>query len=364
MSKYGKGLNREIVYAVNTGIIKEPFSVSDIKKFIKDRNWDVPQSYLNACLANGSSKSHSLTYKKYFESLGEGEYKLAPKYRKINKSNTPLKEQINIIDKEYPIYVNSWKIISTNTALKYLDKSAFIQGSGIPKVIRNFFEIENMSKGKKKYIELRYKKKIYNGYFHMSNEENSRTRLFWDKNFCIVLRNTFREYYEEVLSNGLTPKEQKPQLQLKKNKDYYDVSLFSSTSNFYNLEKSMYISFEDYNMNLEKSIKNSKKLDKVARRERLKKSKKKPESIKTITTTYKRNADVIVEVLGRANGFCERCKKSAPFIRASDGTPYLEVHHIVPLSENGDDTVENAIALCPNCHRELHFGKQKRLVYK
>jgi len=35
----------------------------------------------------------------------------------------------------------------------------------------------------------------------------------------------------------------------------------------------------------------------------------------------------------------------------------LEVHHKVPLAEGGDDTVENAIALCPNCHRHAHYGK-------
>ncbi|WP_342542729.1 HNH endonuclease signature motif containing protein [Paenisporosarcina sp. FSL H8-0542] len=36
--------------------------------------------------------------------------------------------------------------------------------------------------------------------------------------------------------------------------------------------------------------------------------------------------------------------------------PYLEVHHIKRLADNGEDSVENAIAVCPNCHRELHFG--------
>ena len=65
---------------------------------------------------------------------------------------------------------------------------------------------------------------------------------------------------------------------------------------------------------------------------------------------------LLAEVLDRANGYCERCNKPSPFIRASNGTPYLEVHHIQPLSENGDDTIDNAIALCPNCHRQFHFG--------
>ncbi len=61
-------------------------------------------------------------------------------------------------------------------------------------------------------------------------------------------------------------------------------------------------------------------------------------------------------MLNRANGICEKCKQKAPFIRKKDNTPYLEVHHKQQLSEGGDDSVENAIAVCPNCHRELHFG--------
>ena len=37
-----------------------------------------------------------------------------------------------------------------------------------------------------------------------------------------------------------------------------------------------------------------------------------------------------------------------------DGTHYLEVHHIDQLAKGGADTVENAVALCPNCHRKMH----------
>ncbi|MBE5394532.1 HNH endonuclease [Brevibacillus borstelensis] len=81
-----------------------------------------------------------------------------------------------------------------------------------------------------------------------------------------------------------------------------------------------------------------------------------PETYETKTRVFKRNPDVIAEVLVRANGICEKCKSPAPFIRASDGTPYLEVHHKIRLADGGEDTVENAIAVCPNCHRELHFG--------
>ncbi|MBU2965239.1 HNH endonuclease signature motif containing protein [Amphritea sp. 2_MG-2023] len=88
----------------------------------------------------------------------------------------------------------------------------------------------------------------------------------------------------------------------------------------------------------------------------LDKTPKKPERKRVETTIFIRNPYVVAEVLDRARGNCERCKSAAPFLRKSDGSPYLEVHHKIPLSEDGDDTVENAVALCPNCHRELHFG--------
>ncbi|WP_415900564.1 HNH endonuclease [Neptuniibacter sp. QD48_11] len=89
---------------------------------------------------------------------------------------------------------------------------------------------------------------------------------------------------------------------------------------------------------------------------RLKLARKKPIQKKVTTIVYERNSDVVAEVLHRANGSCEKCYVGAPFNRKSDGSPYLEVHHEVPLAKGGDDTVENAIALCPNCHREAHYG--------
>ncbi|MGU3628021.1 HNH endonuclease [Comamonas sp. C24C] len=83
---------------------------------------------------------------------------------------------------------------------------------------------------------------------------------------------------------------------------------------------------------------------------------KKPTKILVISSIFKRNPDVVAEVLERAAGRCEECRQAAPFIRQSDGSPYLEVHHRIPLANGGDDTVENAIGICPNCHRKAHFG--------
>ena len=81
-----------------------------------------------------------------------------------------------------------------------------------------------------------------------------------------------------------------------------------------------------------------------------------PSSRITTVKVYNRNADVVASVLIRANGICESCGNQAPFIRRKDNTPYLEVHHKIKLADGGKDTVGNAEALCPNCHREAHFG--------
>ncbi len=84
MPRYGRGLNREIVGAVNKGEIEEPITVQKVKKYAKTRNWNVPETYVNVCLANATSLDHSKTYKKYFISVGVGEYKLKPDYRGKN----------------------------------------------------------------------------------------------------------------------------------------------------------------------------------------------------------------------------------------------------------------------------------------
>lgn len=83
---------------------------------------------------------------------------------------------------------------------------------------------------------------------------------------------------------------------------------------------------------------------------------KSPKRKEVLTTRFDRNPAVVAFLLIRAKGKCERCGNNAPFIKLKDNQPYLEVHHKVRLADGGEDTVENAIAVCPNCHRYLHFG--------
>lgn len=113
---------------------------------------------------------------------------------------------------------------------------------------------------------------------------------------------------------------------------------------------------EDLDAALQKSVEDAWKLSAAERAKRLAAAPKLPERVHLMSFGFKRNADVIVAVLMRASGVCERCQKPAPFKRKSNGNPFLEVHHTKPLSEGGEDTVENTEALCPNCHRQAHLG--------
>lgn len=109
---------------------------------------------------------------------------------------------------------------------------------------------------------------------------------------------------------------------------------------------------EKLDIEVSKSLNDTEK----ARRIRLATANKIPKYSSTSTIYFHRNPDVIAETLKRADGYCEECHSPAPFKKKSTGEPYLEVHHKKPLSENGEDTVENTIAVCPNCHRKAHFG--------
>lgn len=83
-------------------------------------------------------------------------------------------------------------------------------------------------------------------------------------------------------------------------------------------------------------------------------SEKTPTSIrKVVTKQYQRNMFVARYAKMRANGICELCGMKAPFELNGEG--YLEVSHLIPLSQGGEDTIENVAALCPNCHRKIHL---------
>lgn len=72
-------------------------------------------------------------------------------------------------------------------------------------------------------------------------------------------------------------------------------------------------------------------------------------------TGYRRDAAVRSYVIQRSKGRCEHCGTFG--FEMVNGFFYVEAHHVIALSAQGPDTVDNVIALCPEHHRQAHYGR-------
>ena len=89
-----------------------------------------------------------------------------------------------------------------------------------------------------------------------------------------------------------------------------------------------------------------------------------PKSTQRSGVIIERDPKVIVATKKRAEYACEApgCS-SAPFVKNS-GKPYIEVHHLHPLADGGPDRIWNTVCLCPNHHREIHYGANAAALRK
>jgi hypothetical protein len=79
-----------------------------------------------------------------------------------------------------------------------------------------------------------------------------------------------------------------------------------------------------------------------------------PDRVITTGIAYARDPKIREAVKKRAKGKCEFCGTLG-----FKSVPYLECHHIIALADDGADRMTNVIALCPNDHREAHFGERR-----
>lgn len=99
-------------------------------------------------------------------------------------------------------------------------------------------------------------------------------------------------------------------------------------------------------------------IDKLLIAYRSRPERKKPLRRSTTLLSYDRDPLVVAIARKRASYSCEilECKSNDIFLES--GEKYIEVHHIIPLANGGDDSIENTACLCPNHHREIHLGKK------
>ena len=87
-----------------------------------------------------------------------------------------------------------------------------------------------------------------------------------------------------------------------------------------------------------------------------------PKQKEVISYQYERDPKVAAYILQKAKGICHDCNQPGPFISKKTNLPFLEVHHEKSLSDNGNDTTKNTVALCPNCHRKRHYGLKEKVL--
>jgi len=113
----------------------------------------------------------------------------------------------------------------------------------------------------------------------------------------------------------------------------------------------------------EVQLKNICELSDESLKEKVKKEKKSPKKRMIEVSSYDRSPHVVEYAKRRANGKCQLCKKDAPF-KDKNNIPYLECHHIIWISKGGKDTIENVVALCPNCHKKMHIKNWQKDIMR
>lgn len=170
-------------------------------------------------------------------------------------------------------------------------------------------------------------------------------------------------FMARILAEGGPDSLVNPTSSLSQHIEYYErkykvtLSLLREIASLYSSVCQGLRSYEDIELDFQYSVGKSIELTSAERKKRLASALKRPKKRIVTISTFDRNYDVVAEVLLRANGVCESCGNEAPFVRKKDNSPYLELHHKERLADGGEDSIENAIAICPNCHRNFHFGK-------
>ncbi len=80
-----------------------------------------------------------------------------------------------------------------------------------------------------------------------------------------------------------------------------------------------------------------------------------PESVIKTLKIRQRNTKIVKELKKLYNGKCQISGYDLTF-KKTNGEWYSEVHHLLPLGEDGSDSLSNAIVVSPLVHRMLHYA--------
>ena len=232
----------------------------------------------------------------------------------------------------------SWKLLDDGKVIKILDKSSFTQNeTPIDKKFGYFFNFDDNTSSSN--ITISHKSHTYDVALKRRAKGSTSMRMTWGSEFGEVLKGFFKGWETREAYDGIEGmKLQFTQL---------------GEENSYKVDMIPVGSFADSAIQFDESVDNL-----YGTLKEVPEGQKNPESNEKTITVYKRDPEVKASVLQSAKGYCELCEDKA-FLKSKNNIPYLEVHHLRKLSDKGSDTVTNAVAICANCHRKLHYANNR-----
>jgi len=219
----------------------------------------------------------------------------------------------------------SWRVLTDTVAVKSVDKSCIEHnGTGIPRQIAFFFEIEKLDEIKR--LEFHFRGEAF---ISRATVRNSRLRLFWERRFSRTI--------EKYLPANKESDEYGLGLRLSKvggKADKFEVQLIDES-----------VATKDSRGPDESPHEGS-----TEGRRRV-----------FYSTRYERDPKNRKRALEIHGYICAACGFDFGEVYGDRGFGYIEVHHTKPLGEESSevyvDPHKDLIPLCANCHRIVHRGE-------
>lgn len=153
--------------------------------------------------------------------------------------------------------------------------------------------------------------------------------------------------------------------------EYLNNQSIESSKEFYNTFIKLRKKLDVYSLNDESDFVDDENINDIINSETIRKYRIITPQIKESKIrkgTWLRNKQIANNAILKCGCVCEFDTNHDLFFK-SDDSKYIEVHHLIPMNAQKDfsvplDREENIVCLCPTCHREIHFGKNKDMMIK
>ncbi|MGB7606441.1 MAG: EVE domain-containing protein [Lutisporaceae bacterium] len=238
----------------------------------------------------------------------------------------------------FPIIQDSWTIYDETTFVKQMDKSTFLhKGTGIPKSIKQFFNVECLKQGEKRKVIVGYQNKEFEFKIECENSDLERTRLFWKSDFADIINNKYAIYLTSYKQSQKI--DSFPSIRFKKIcNDKYNIEFINPNE----VERDV----ESEETEWSGTYKEGKLKSYYGKR----------------YERDPRNRQRAIEIHGTV---CCACGFDFQKVYGNRGAGYVEIHHVNQLSDNDGEIEINPktdlVPVCSNCHRIIHRERENVL---